>query len=301
MAIVFLQKSLYLSRLNAIGMFMKTATKIAIARALHRLVRSGRGIAGRPDNGIFSRRGVVYELDLSQGIDFAIYLGGMFERRTAFALAKLTEPSSLVLDIGANIGAHTLHLASLVGPGGHVMAFEPTDFAFRKLRRNLDLNPSLASRVQTFHCFLTASDGTEVPDAIYSSWPLAVEAGLHAKHLGREMQTDLAEARSLDSILRERADRRVRLVKLDVDGYECDVLRGATAMLRDMRPVFVMELAPYSLEERGSSLDELLSYFVPNGYSFHTLLSRRRLPSTARELQRMVVDGASMNVVVRAD
>jgi len=299
--VVFLRKSLYVSRRNFVGMFMKTATKIGIATALHEVVRFGRGLAGRPDKGIFSRRGITYDLDLAQGIDFAIYLGGMFERTTAVALAGLTEPSSLVLDIGANIGAHTLLLASLVGAGGRVMAFEPTDFAFRKLRRNLDLNPQLASRVETLRCFLTASDGTSVPGAIYSSWPLTVETGLHPKHLGREMLTDQAQARSLDSVLADRADRRVQLVKLDVDGFECDVLRGAAAMLRDARPVFVMELAPYSLEERGSSLEELLSYFVPNGYSFYTLLSRRRLPSTASELQRMVPDGSSMNVVVRAD
>jgi FkbM family methyltransferase len=278
---------------------MKTANKIAIARALHHLVRSGRSIAGRPDKGIFSRRGVVYELDLSQGIDFAIYLGGMFERSTAVALAKLTEPSSLVLDIGANIGAHTLHLANLVGPNGRVMAFEPTDFAFRKLRRNLDLNPPLASHVEAFHCFLTSSDGASVPNAIYSSWPLAVEAGLHAKHLGREMQTDSAEARSLDSILNERADRKVQLVKLDVDGFECDVLRGATAMLRDARPIFVMELAPYVLKERGAALDELLSYFIPNGYVFYAERTEKRLPSEARELRRLVADGESMNVIAR--
>ena len=64
------------------------------------------------------------------------------------------------------------------------MAFEPTDFAFRKLRRNLELNPSLASRVDAFHCFLTASDGASVPNAIYSSWPLARwRRGLHAKDL----------------------------------------------------------------------------------------------------------------------
>ena len=279
---------------------MKTANKIAIARALHRLVRFGRGIAGRPDKGIFSRRDVVYELDLAQGIDFAIYLGGMFERSTAVALARLTEPSSLVLDIGANIGAHTLHLASLVGPQGRVMAFEPTDFAFRKLRRNLDLNPSLASRVEAFHCFLTASDGGSVPGAIYSSWPLAVESGLHAKHLGREMRTEQARARSLDSVLSECAGRKVQLVKLDVDGFECDVLRGATSMLRDMRPIFVMELAPYVLEERGASLDQLVSYFIPNGYAFFDERTQRRLPSEARELQRMLSDGESMNVVARA-
>src|SRR5450756_2039953 len=139
----------------------------------------------------------------------------MFERSTAVALARLTEPSSLVLDIGANIGAHTLHLANLVGPNGRVMAFEPTDFAYRKLSRNLELNPSLASRVEAFHCFLTASDGASVPNAIYSSWPLAMEAGLHAKHLGREMQTEQAQARSIDSILDEHANRKVQLVKLD--------------------------------------------------------------------------------------
>jgi FkbM family methyltransferase len=278
---------------------MKTANKIAIARALHHLVRSGRGIAGRPDKGVFSRRGVTYELDLSQGIDFAIYLGGMFERHTAIALAELTEPSSLVLDIGANIGAHTLHLASLVGPQGRVMAFEPTDFAFRKLRRNLDLNPSLASRVEAFHCFLTGSDGAGVPNAIYSSWPLAVEAGLHAKHLGREMQTEQAQARSLDSILSEHADRKVQLVKLDVDGFECDVLRGATGLLRDVRPIFVMELAPYVLSERGVSLEQLLSYFIPNGYVFYDERTAKRLPSEANELERKVADGESINVIAR--
>ena len=299
MVVVFLRKNLYLFRLNTTGMFMKTATKIAIARAMHHIVRFGRSVAGRPDKGIFSRRGVVYELDLSQGIDFAIYLGGMFERSTAVALARLTEPSSLVLDIGANIGAHTLHLANLVGPEGRVMAFEPTDFAFRKLRRNLDLNPSLASRVEAFHCFLTASDGASVPRAIYSSWPLTGEAGLHAKHLGREMQTESAQARSLDSILSERADRKVQLVKLDVDGFECDVLRGATSLLRDPRPIFVMELAPYVLEERGASLDQLLSYFIPNGYVFYDERTQKRLPSEAKELQRLVVDGESINVIAR--
>jgi FkbM family methyltransferase len=278
---------------------MKTANKIAVARALHRLVRSGRAVAGRSDKGIFTRRGIVYELDLTEGIDLAIYLGGMFERRTALALGRLVEPSALVLDIGANIGAHTLPLADLVGPQGRVMAFEPTDFAFRKLKRNLDLNPSLAGRVVSLHCFLSGNDQASVPAAVYSSWPLGAEQGLHAKHLGREMQTEQARARSLDRVLSEHAARRVQLVKLDVDGYECEVLRGATSMVREMRPIFMMELSPYVLEERGASLDELLSYFLPNGYSFYNEWTRRRLPSTTKELQRLVGDGESINVVAR--
>lgn len=276
---------------------MKTIHKIAAARAIYHAIHAGRALLSRTDREIVVRDGVTYDLDLSQGIDFAIFLGNIYERQTKAALRKLVSPGSLVLDIGANIGAHTLHLAQLVGPSGRVMAFEPTDFAFRKLSRNLELNPSLASRVEAYHCFLTANDGTRVPNAIYSSWPLAREAGLHAKHLGREMQTESAQARSLDSILSERADRKVQLVKLDVDGFECDVLRGATAMLRDARPVFVMELAPYVLEERGTSLDELLSHFVPNGYVFYDERTRKPLPSSAGELQRMIANGAGINVI----
>jgi len=278
---------------------MKTTHKIGAARVIYQAVHAGRTLMGRTDRQIVVRDGITYDLDLSQGIDFAIYLGGIFERGTAIALSKLTEPSALVLDIGANIGAHTLRLAKMVGPHGRVMAFEPTDFAFRKLRRNLDLNPALASRVEASHCFLTASDGTTVPDAIYSSWPLATEPGLHAKHLGREMQTKSAKARSLDSVLAECGDRKVQLVKLDVDGFECDVLRGATLLLRDARPIFVMELAPYVLEERGTSLDQLLSYFIPNGYLFYDERTRKRLPSAAMELQGLVASGESMNVIAR--
>jgi FkbM family methyltransferase len=278
---------------------MKTTHKIGAARMIYYAVHAGRTLLGRTDQKVLIRDGVSYDLDLSQGIDFAIYLGNIYERQTKAALRKLVSPASLVLDIGANIGAHTLHLAQLVGPNGRVMAFEPTDFAFRKLRRNLDLNPSLAPRVQAFHCFLSASDEASIPSAIYSSWPLTVEAGLHAKHLGREMQTESAQARSVDSILSECADRKVHLVKLDVDGFECDVLRGATSMLRDAGPIFVMELAPYLLEERGSSLEELLSHFIPNGYRFFDERTREPLPSTAKELQGMVADGASMNVIAR--
>src|SRR5260221_2442029 len=111
-----------------------------IARALYRVVHAGRTLAGRPDQQKVVRDGIAYDLDLSQGIDFAIYLGGMFERDTARALIRLVEPSSLVVDIGANIGAHTLRLAKLVGPHGQGLAFEPTEFAFAKLKQNLKLN-----------------------------------------------------------------------------------------------------------------------------------------------------------------
>lgn len=280
---------------------MKTAQKIRLARAAYRVVHLARATAGQSDRCTVIRNGITYELDLSQGIDFAIYLGDIFERRTRAALRRLVTPSALVLDIGANIGAHTLHLANFVGPHGRVLAFEPTDFAFRKQARNLDLNPELAQRVIAYHCFLAAQDGAAVPRSIYSSWPLIEGNNGHAKHLGQEMPTESAGARSIDSVVSEQGNTRVQLVKLDVDGFECEILRGATALLQVSKPIFVMELAPYVLTERGTSLDELLSFFIPNGYRFYDERSERPLPSTAAELQKLIADGESMNVIARGN
>jgi hypothetical protein len=72
---------------------MKTTYKIGAARVIYHAVHAGRTLLGRTDREIVVRDGIMYDLDLSQGIDFAIYLGGMFERATAVALTKLTEPS----------------------------------------------------------------------------------------------------------------------------------------------------------------------------------------------------------------
>jgi FkbM family methyltransferase len=278
---------------------MKTVQKIAVARAAYSVIHAARAVIGRSDRCVVKRNGIVFELDLSEGIDLAIYLG-VFESGTRSALRKLVQPSSVVLDIGANIGVHTLLLADAVGPSGRVLSFEPTDFAIRKLRRNLDLNPDLATRVKPYHCFLASNDGAEVPISIYSSWPLTDAEDLHQKHLGQAMPTQAALARSIDGVLAELGNPTVQLVKMDVDGFESEVLRGATALLRDSRPIFMMELSPYVLVERGSSVEELVSFFIPNGYHFFHERTGERLPSTSEDLGRLVGDGESMNVVARA-
>jgi hypothetical protein len=127
------------------------------------------------------------------------------------------------------------------------------------------------------------------------------EGELHEKHLGQAMATETATTRSIDSVLAEAGNPIVQLVKLDVDGYECEVLRGASALLRDQRPIFVMELAPYVLVERGTSLEEMLSFLTPNGYRLYDERTERALPSAASEVQKLIADGESINVIARVN
>ena len=116
---------------------MKTTHKIALARFAYRTIGFARGLMGLGDHVQVTRDGLRYDLDLSQAIDFTIFLLGRFEASTVAALRRYVKPGATVLDIGANIGSHTLQLARLVGPSGRVLSFEPTDFAFGKLRKNL--------------------------------------------------------------------------------------------------------------------------------------------------------------------
>lgn len=87
-----------------------------VAKALYRAVKAARYLVGKRDQCIVTRRGFRFELDLSQGIDFAIYLMGAWELDTVAAVARCVKPGQAVLDIGANVGAITLELARAVGP-----------------------------------------------------------------------------------------------------------------------------------------------------------------------------------------
>jgi FkbM family methyltransferase len=276
---------------------LTTKTKIAGARAVYRTLRL-LGLAAQPGERVrVQRSGIQWELDLGEGIDFAIFLLGAFERSTLNALKELVKAGDTVLDIGANIGAHTLHLANAVGPEGRVFAFEPTDFAFGKLTRNLAINPDLQQRVIASQLFLVDKLGTERQAEIYSSWPLEQAGDQHPKHLGKLQSTSNASTETLDQFAARNHFSRVDLIKIDVDGHELPVLKGGRELLRNFGPTLVMELSPYIHSEEGNSFEELIDILRDCGYSLKDLKSGQPVKLDAAHLTRVVPDGAGINVV----
>jgi FkbM family methyltransferase len=260
-----------------------------------------RRVVGAGDDIVTVRRSSsCWRLDLREGIDFSIYLLGAFERSTAKAIRRTVRPGMIAFDIGANIGAHTLGLARLVGASGKVYAFEPTVYAFGKLRQNLALNPELQSRVIAEQVMLTDRTDLPVEAEIYSSWPLFENRdGLHPKHLGRPESTLGSRAVRLDGYVEAASIKRIDFIKLDVDGFECHVLGGGMAALKTFRPVILMELSPYVLAERGRSLEELQDILRLAGYRLCRLDRDDTLPMDPAQLREIVPDGASLNVIAR--
>src|ERR1043166_6248339 len=127
---------------------LTTKQKLAIMRAAHGVIMASRSVVGLPPITTVKRRNLWWALVLRQATDFSVWRLGAFELWTIRASQRLLRPGQTVLDVGANIGAHTLHFACAVSPSGKVFAFEPTDYAFAKLNANVAANPALVSRIE---------------------------------------------------------------------------------------------------------------------------------------------------------
>ena len=275
-----------------------TKSKLLIASAAAALVRPVLRLRGLGDCVVVKRDGLRWRLDLNEGIDFSIFLLRGFELGTTRAYRLLIKPGDVVLDIGANIGAHALQFARLVGERGRVFAFEPTAFAYSKLLQNLELNPKLRDRVVAEQIMLTDREDSPAQTEICSSWPLGKAPRLHPGHGGSPKSTVGCRVGTLDSYLSAAAVTRVDFIKLDVDGFEWNVLQGGIRSLSAFKPVILMELCPYLLVEHDHSLEELISLLAGIGFRFHRL-SGRPLSMDPDHLRALIPPGSSLNIVGR--
>jgi hypothetical protein len=139
---------------------------------------------------------------------------------------------------------------------------------------------------------LVGSDKVQIKPRLYSSWQIHnAVANSHPKHGGRLMDTTGAHNEALDSYITEHKIGAVSLIKIDVDGHECQVLRGARNLLRRDKPILLMEIMPYGLDEAGASLDDLLGILRVHGYSLYDLDGRTALPNDSSIQQRIPLAG----------
>jgi FkbM family methyltransferase len=276
---------------------LSTGSKVRIARYLSTGVLFLRRTVGLAPIVTVGRRGITWSLDLREGIDLAIYLLGGFEVATLRRYEKLVRPGDVVLDIGANVGAHTLPFAKLVGPAGRVYAFEPTAYAFSKQRANIALNPELAPRIVSRQVMLTATADESLPQAVYSSWPLESAPDLHHDHRGRLMGTEGAATATLDAYMAAAGVNRVDFMKIDVDGHEMEVLKGAGTVLRTYKPLIMIELAPYVHQANPHEFDDLIEEITALGYRLQDMATGRMLSGHPSELRKFIPAMGGLNVL----
>ena len=247
-----------------------TQLKLAVAKVLYLAVR----IFFCKPRYIVTRQGVRLELDLNEGIDLHLFLFGNFQKHVTDNSLISLPVNGVVLDVGGNAGVMSLIFASKV-PYGQVHAFEPTDYAMAKFRRNLEFNPSLQPLITLNQNFVASRESENPGMTAYSSWPVLGKQEKHAIHCGVDKTTPDIPAITLDAYCIRHKLSRVDLVKIDTDGYEMDVLSGASNILKQYRPQVIFEIGGYVMEEYGLSMSTYLQFFREHGYSLYTTKGKR--------------------------
>jgi FkbM family methyltransferase len=244
------------------------------ARGRYRIMKIAQRLNDRwPDSAIVTTRpGFRIKAPSHSATYESIFFLGTYEDVITRLLQRLTRPTDICFDIGANIGWYTLLFSTLTKANEfrpNVHAFEPVTHSFEALQNNVCLN-DLKGRVALNKVALTESNGTEriyvFPDLPEGHSSLAPMAATSAR-------SETVVAMTLDDYLEQSRIPRIDIMKVDIEGAELLMLRGADSIFdEDTCPIMIMEMAVGTAERFGYHPNDIISHIsarVP--YRFYEL------------------------------
>ena|GEM_PF-1163163 len=192
--------------------------------------------------------------------------GEEFERIVRRVYECALRDGDTAVDVGAHVGKHAVPMALACGPSGHVLAVEPIDWAVERLDARI-LGARLGAVVTTFYGCCGEAEG-EVEFSVVPSHPGWSSIAPRAEVTDSVRMT--VPQFTVDRLCRDA--ERVRFLKIDVEGAEPLVLRGAVATIDRFRPVIHVEVIEPALEAFGLKLEDVGDPLRSRGYRIYDLL-----------------------------
>jgi FkbM family methyltransferase len=225
------------------------------------------------------------KLDLSDGVEReTYYLGRFYEWELQAAINQYVKPGDTFLDVGANIGMVTLAASTAVGPEGRVLSFEPNPEVRQRLLEHVEMNG--LKNVQVFDTALGAEPGS----ATLTTASARTGTGTLRAQEGA-MNAYTVPVQTLDSLAGLiPADRRVFL-KIDTEGYDYNVLRGARELLARPGIRIFAEVNHKWMAELGQTAKELFAYMEELGFSAYHPRVEKSLLQQRLKLDPLLLPG----------
>jgi FkbM family methyltransferase len=192
---------------------------------------------------VTTQAGDIFEADLSSTLEWQLWAFGRYEEHLAELFGHLVRPGDRCVDVGANVGVHTVRLARLADRDGEVIAIEPDPDVARRARRNIALNG--LSNVRVIDAAASARPGQM---QLYRPSPRDTNRAraslMHYRYLTGPATT--VPVVTIDDLC---AGAPVALIKIDVEGHEAAVVRGAADTIARHAPSIVFEYAPELLDD----------------------------------------------------
>ena len=224
---------------------------------------------------------IILELDIGDWIQENIYfLGGYEDAELQFIQSSLKE-DNIFIDIGANIGVHSLFASKLVGKNGKVISFEPFRQNYNALNKNIALNGSTNVVTENLALFKTET----ILDIYYNT--NEANLGMASSYLTEFSCVEKIKAVALDSYLKTIPQQKVDFIKIDIEGGEYDALLGMKSTLMSFYPKLLIEILDHNELTESGNKKNIVGYLENMGYTKYYINDDGELSITETNKDRM--------------
>lgn len=215
---------------------------------------------------VVKRNGVYYRLDISDYQEWLVYF--YHENDSSNHILKHIDGAEIIFDIGGNIGQTALNIAKYKAEKkqpAQIISFEPYNENYEKFKYNLQLNKTIKNiSIENIALGSTTNTIKIFKECVTNSGGNRVVYNEEENTEGIEETPQI----TLDNYVYEKGLSKIDLIKIDVEGYELEVLKGATSTLQKLRPVLLLEFDSLNLKKQGSSAKELLNFLKSIDYNY---------------------------------
>lgn len=196
---------------------------------------------------------------IDNGVERALYSYGTYEKGTLDIIGKILKKGDVFVDVGANIGLMSIYASFKVGEEGRVIAFEPNPNTNDLLIENIHLNNIQNIKVED----LALSSETK-NSKIYDRWDVNRGGASLIEPSNPTQSYDIQETTFSEYF---NPDLEINLIKIDVEGFELEVLKGSKAFILNTKtpPILIIEFSSMRVNTFGENTEPLYDYLIDLG------------------------------------
>ncbi len=213
-----------------------------------------------PDNILRYENGIAFNISTKKNsMSKSLILQEHTESNETKFLKKIIKPGHIVLDVGANMGWYSIHFSKWVGQSGKIFAFEPVPEIYEELTSNINLN--FCQNIIVFNCAL----GNQNESVLFNVSDFEGGSGASSENLkfGKEIKVS---KRKLDDVMNEQNLDNIDFLKIDIEGGELNMLKGAEKLIEKYKPKLLLEIVDIHCDRFQYLPEDVCNFLFNKGY-----------------------------------
>ena len=215
-------------------------------------------------------------IDTSSFLEWFLFFKRDYESDVIKLIKKILKPGSIAIDVGANIGIHTLVMSNKIGRNGKVLAVEPQPEILERLKSNISLNN--IKNIQVLPIALSSKPGKVILYTHSDKYNNKAQSSFYKNHAENNLTRKIrVSVKTIDQIINDEKLKKVDFIKIDTEGNDFNVLKGAEKTICNHKPFIVFEYEKKCWNLSDSKLESAFQFLKGLNYFVYLILNKGQL------------------------